>query len=52
MLHQPAIVHASCPVTGNPVQIEVTNAGLPAGMRGFVHFAVPAARWWDDIGYT
>ena len=19
---------------------------------GVVHFAVPAARWWDDVGFT
>ena len=20
--------------------------------RGCIHFAVPAARWWDDVGFT
>lgn len=27
--------------------------GKPDGMaEGMVHFAVPAARWWEDIGFT
>ena len=50
-----AEIHTSCPDCGQPLLVGVTNGsvsldGEPPG--GVVHFAVPAARWWDDIGFT
>jgi hypothetical protein len=27
-------------------------AGELTDARGFVHFALPARRWWDDIRFT
>ena len=30
--------------------LEVEGGELQA--EGVAHFAVPAARWWDDIGFT
>ncbi len=38
------------PGTGEPVTFEVTD-GVVRG-KGVIHFLVPAARFWDDIGYT
>jgi hypothetical protein len=30
----------------------ITSDGLTAGPGVCFHVAVPAARWWDDIGFT
>jgi hypothetical protein len=38
------------PANDAPIQFEVRN-GIVAG-DGMVHFLVPAARFWDDIGFT
>jgi Alkylmercury lyase len=50
--------------TGTDVEIETTCAdcgeriplavagGAPRGPAAVAHFAVPAANWWDDIGFT
>jgi hypothetical protein len=32
------------------MQLEVERGELHAD--GVAHFAVPAAHWWDDIGFT
>ena len=37
--------------TGDPVDLVVRNGRL-SSTEGFVHFAIPAARWWDDIVET
>lgn len=34
--------------TGEPVDLRVVD-GEVQGSDGFVHFSIPAARWWDDI---
>jgi len=39
--------------TGEPVGLRVVDGRLEHhGDRGFVHFEMPAARWWDDIVET
>lgn len=42
--------------SGEPVDITITNGTITDGGlsddEGFVHFAVPACRWWDDIVET
>lgn len=38
------------PVTGEPMRFEVRDR-LVSG-EGLIHFLVPAARFWDDIGFT
>lgn len=38
------------PATGAPIAFDVVN-GMVNG-DGVIHFLVPAARFWDDIGYT
>jgi len=37
--------------TGEPLTLEVKN-GRPMPLPYVAHFAVPAARWWDDIIFT
>ena len=38
------------PATGEPIRFEVRDR-IVSG-EGLVHFLVPAARFWDDIGFT
>ena len=40
-----------CPVSGQQLELRVTN-GMLTHSAGVVHFAVPAADWWNDIGFT
>ena len=37
--------------TGEPVELAVATGG-PSSTDGFIHFAVPARHWWDDIVET
>jgi DNA-binding transcriptional MocR family regulator len=50
-LHQDAIIEASDAHTGEAISLEIRN-GAPLAQPCIIHFAVPAARWWDDIVYT
>jgi len=50
-LHADAIIEASDGYSGEPMMLEVRN-GQPVPQRCVIHFAVPAAHWWDDIIYT
>lgn len=50
-LHADALVRASDGFTGEPITLEV-RGGQPVAQDCAVHFAVPAARWWDDIIHT
>lgn len=50
-LHADAIIEASDGYSGEPMMLEVRN-GLPIPQSCVIHFAVPAAHWWDDILYT
>src|SRR3990170_4379002 len=50
-LHADAVVDASDGHSGEPITLEVRN-GRPVPQACVIHFAVPAARWWDDILYT
>jgi len=51
MLQAPAEIVTSCADCGDPPAIRTTGHALWTG-SGVVHFAVPAASWWDDIGFT
>lgn len=44
-------IATECADCGAPLALAVRGGMLAAG-KGVAHFAVPAARWWDDIGYT
>ena len=50
MLGHDARIDTDCADCGAPLPLEVRGGELEA--RGVAHFAVPAARWWDDIGFT
>jgi Alkylmercury lyase len=44
-------VRTSCPDCGEPLVLRV-RGGLLEPTDVVCHFAVPAARWWENIGYT
>ena len=50
-LHADALVEASDGFSGEPIRLEVRD-GKPVPQECIAHFAVPAARWWQDIIYT
>jgi hypothetical protein len=41
-----------CPASNQPVRAGVRRGLAYADAGAVAHVAVPAARWWDDIGYT
>jgi hypothetical protein len=51
MLQIPAEIATSCTDCGDPLTVRTTGRGL-SDASGVVHFAVPAAAWWEDIGFT
>ena len=50
-LGQDAVVTAPCGDCGEAMRLEVRGGNLVRG-EGIVHFAIPAHRWWDNIGFT
>jgi DNA-binding transcriptional MocR family regulator len=50
-LHENALVEAADGHSGQPIRLEVRD-GQPIPEPCVIHFAVPAARWWDDIIFT
>jgi hypothetical protein len=44
-------VSTSCGDCGEPMTLAVEARRL-APAEGIAHFAVPAARWWENIGFT
>ena len=50
-LHQDADIEASDAFSGEPIFLRVRD-GAPVPEPCVIHFAVPAARWWQDIVYT
>ena len=51
MAAQGGTVQTSCPDCGEALTLSVADADL-SHVEGIVHFAVPAAHWWDDIVFT
>ncbi len=51
MLDSDGSVETSCPNCGEPMRLTVAGSDLEP-IEAVAHFAVPAARWWDDIGFT
>jgi hypothetical protein len=51
MIAQDGAVETSCPDCGEGVTLSI-SAGRLSDADGIVHFAVPAAHWWDDIVFT
>jgi hypothetical protein len=50
-LREDAIAEAEDGYTGEAMTLEIRN-GEPIPQECVIHFAMPAARWWDDIVYT
>ncbi len=48
MLQLDARVESRCDDCGDPLSVTVEQGRL-AQSEGVIHFAVPAARWWEDI---
>jgi hypothetical protein len=44
-------VETTCEDCGEPLRLRVRNGALEP-TEHVVHFAVPAAHWYDDIGFT
>ena len=51
MLGGSGSVHTSCADCGDAMELRVADGSLEPA-EGVAHFAVPARRWWDNIGYT
>lgn len=51
MLREPATVTCSCADCAEPLSFDAAP-GRPPEPEWVVHFAVPAAQWWDDIGFN
>jgi hypothetical protein len=51
MLAVDGIVDTTCPDCGEPLQLRIERERLEP-VEAVVHFAVPAARWWDNIGFA
>jgi hypothetical protein len=46
-----ARIFTTCADCGGALERKVA-AGAITETRGLVHFALPARRWWDDVGFT
>jgi Alkylmercury lyase len=51
MLQIAVEITTSCTDCGDPLAVRTTGRAL-SDSSGVIHFAVPAAEWWDDIGFT
>jgi DNA-binding transcriptional MocR family regulator len=51
LLGSEAQIVTDCPDCAEPLTIQIEQ-GTVSNYSGVVHFAVPAAHWWDDIGFT
>ena len=51
MLGRSGRVETSCPDCREPLVFTVRDGELEP-VEAVVHYAVPAARWWEDIGFS
>lgn len=51
MLGGSGCVSTQCPDCGEQIELTVRDRRLEP-LDAVVHYAVPAARWWQNIGYT
>ena len=52
MLGGSGFVRTMCEDCGESLQVDVVQGEIAGEPEGVVHFAVPASRWYDDIGDT
>jgi hypothetical protein len=50
-LHADSVIETECADCREPIRIEVRDT-MPLDIDLVFHMLVPAAAWWDDIGYT
>jgi hypothetical protein len=50
-LHKDGVIEAADGHTGEAMLLTIKD-GKPVPQPCAIHFAVPAARWWEDIVYT
>ncbi len=50
-LGEDALISTACGCCGLSLEVAVTG-GQASAPPSLVHFALPAARWWDDIVFT
>jgi hypothetical protein len=50
VLREDGTIRSKCPDCEEQMTVHVRDRRVSG--EGLVHFAVPAAHWWDDIGYT
>jgi hypothetical protein len=51
LLKTDARIFSTCGDCGGVIERKVSRATV-MDPRGAVHFALPARRWWDDVGFT
>ena len=51
VLGSDGVVTTRCADCGDVLTVEVADGEL-RDPRGVVHYAIPASRWWDDIGFN
>jgi hypothetical protein len=51
LLGADARIFTTCADCGGALERKIARSELTE-TRGLVHFALPARRWWDDVGFT
>jgi len=51
MVDSDGMVDTSCPDCGEKIELRVEDRELQP-VDAVIHFAVPAARWWENIAFT
>ncbi len=51
MLHRDAVIRTSCGCCGSRIDLAVPQE-CQDGAQMVAHFAIPAARWWNDIVFN
>ncbi|MEA2460484.1 MAG: hypothetical protein QOH90_661 [Actinomycetota bacterium] len=52
LLDSDGVVRTTCPDCGDALDVEVREGRIVGHDDYIVHFGVPAARWYEDVGYT
>jgi hypothetical protein len=52
LLGMDARIRTDCPGCGQPLTVNVKGGSVTEPTDAVVHFVVPLARFWDDVGFT
>jgi hypothetical protein len=50
-MHTDGRIDSTWSDTGEPVHLTISHGQLESS-DGYIHFALPASQWWDDIVLT